>query len=222
MREQYFSRILCGLSLVFLSTACYQSQVQTDTTSNSSKDSREKSPPQTAVTPPDRPASSNTSPTENPSASSQEISFFCGSSYDAQSNRKLPTTFVRKPDRSKAKLIVWEMEFFTRSGYPPQERCQEVSPRFDEAYRSGSLDDYIIAGKMNEQPVICTAGDIGADCDRLLITLRPGDNSQAMLEHLGSLFTGRESGPIRHQSGTQQYYKIDIEEFLRTAEFEQE
>jgi len=211
MSKQNLIRPMSWGSLIFLLTACYQPSNRTEI------------PPTTPSSPSQNiDISPSPSPSYTPSPTALDISFFCGSGYDAQGKKGLPTTFVRKPDGSKTKLVIWETEFFTRSGYPPQVRCEEVSPRFDGAYQSGGLNNYLTATKMDNQDVICTAKTLSSGCDQLLITLRPGDNSKAILEHLSNLLNGHESGPIRHAGGNQQYYKIDIEKFLSKAEFEKE
>jgi len=198
--------ISCGLTLSLIS--CYSApnnnEIVTSTTNK--------------VQP--NPPKENTNPTQVSGEDAGDISFFCGQGYDKQTNGKLPTTFVRKSDGSKAKLVIWETDYFTRSGFPPEERCQEVSPRFNEAYHSQSLDDYITIGQMNDQTVICTAKAANAPCDRLLLTLRPKDNPEAILEHLAGQLSGKQTGALRHTGGERKYYKISLAEFINAATFE--
>ena len=152
--------------------------------------------------------------------------FFCGKSYDQQSDRYLFTTFARTTTGQKAKVIVWETEFFTGSGYNPKTRCEEVSPRFDKAYKNGSIN-VMTNGRMNNQPVICTAQSPDGTaktatgrCQTLLITMRSNKESLANLKYLEDLFSGRQSGPMRHNSGNGQrqiFIEIDIDNFLENA-----
>ena len=147
-----------------------------------------------------------------------QVQFICSQSFDTQTNRRLPTTFAWTP-RGKIALVRWVKNL---SDYSGQQRCEKVSPRFQEAYANGTLN-WITNGKMNGQPVICTASSEGGPCQTLLMTLRPKDNSLAILIDFKDNLNGRASGPIRHSSGTPQvYYKIDIEEFLRNAPVEKE
>lgn len=145
--------------------------------------------------------------------------FICGDSYDAESGKRLPTTFVWT-SRGKIALIRWQTEHF--GNYPPQRRCQEVFPRFQEAYDNGSIN-LITNGRINNQPVICTARAYGEECKTLLMTLRHEDNPGEILNQLKAIFQGQQVGPVKHSAGEMQfYYNINFEEFLRTAPVEPE
>ena len=147
-----------------------------------------------------------------------QVQFICSESFDSQSNRRFPTTFAWTP-RGKIALVRWVKNLGNYSG---QQRCEKVSPRFQEAYANRTLN-VLTNGRMNGQPVICTASEYGGSCHTLLMTLRPGDNSLAILNDFKDNLNGRTIGPIRHSSGTPQvYYQIDIEEFLRNAPVEKE
>lgn len=151
-------------------------------------------------------------PLSQTQANSKELQFICAKGYDRESQRRLPTTFAWKDGR-KARVVRWKTEVF--KNYSPQERCEEVSPRFQIAYHNGSLK-LITNGTINNQPVICTAGKINGDCDTLLMTLRPEDDSLAILRQLIATLKGRQRGPVLHSSGDPQiYYEVDIERFMR-------
>jgi hypothetical protein len=148
----------------------------------------------------------------------QQVQFICAQSFDKATNRRLPTTFAWTA-RGKIAIVRWKTEQFP--DYPPQKRCQEVSPRFQEAYNSGTLD-YITNGKMNNQPVICTTTAYGGTCRTLLMTLRSQDNSLGVLNELRNILNGRTVGPVVHSSGMPQaYYEIDIQYFLENAPVEE-
>jgi Circadian oscillating protein COP23 len=145
------------------------------------------------------------------------VKFICNQSFDQEKNNNLPTTFAWH-SKGKTALIRWETKYFRN--YSPQRRCEEVSPRFQQAYENGSLN-LITNGRMNNQPVICTARKYGAACDTLLMTLRPEDNSLQVLNVFKEILDGRQKGPVKHSSGTPQiYYQINIDEFLRNAPVE--
>lgn len=158
-------------------------------------------------------------------AQQEDISFVCAFSYDKQNNKKIPTTFIWTPDK-KIPLIVWETDFFAGSGYDPKTRCEAVSPRFQKAYYNGTIN-LMTNGTINNQPVICTAqtrnggaNTANGKCHTLLITMRPQDDTLAFIKHLEDVFDGRQSGPMRHNSGNGQrqvFIEIDIDRFIRNA-----
>jgi hypothetical protein len=163
--------------------------------------------------PQNNPKNKSIKPTNSP------VQFICSEGYDRVSTRRLPTTYAWT-QRGKIALVRWKTEQFP--GYPPQKRCEEVSPRFQEAYESGTLS-FITNGMMNRQPVICTTRQYGGGCETLLMTLRLQDNSLAILEELKNVLKGRTSGPVVHSSGTARvYYQINIEQFLETAPVEEQ
>ncbi len=155
---------------------------------------------------------------QSDSVKAQEtVQFICSLGLAQPTNESIPTTYAWT-SRGKIAVLRWETTEF--KNYPPQKRCEEVSPRFQEAYDNGSLS-LITNGKMNGQSVICTSREVGDVCDTLLITLRPKDNSLEILTQLQELLSGRQVGAVRHSSGTPQiYYQVDIENFLRTAPLE--
>ena len=153
----------------------------------------------------------------NPVTANTDIEFICAESFDQESGSSLPTTFAWTA-RGKIAVVRWSTQFFT--SYSPQTRCQQVSPRFQEAYESGTLG-LITNGKMNGQSVICTAIEPEGECKNLLLTLRPQDNSLKILSQFRQIFDGEQVGPVKHSSSVPQvYYRIDIENFLNNAPVE--
>lgn len=148
-----------------------------------------------------------------------QVQWICNQSYDAQTNEYLPTTFAWT-DRGKIAIIRWATQDFTTAGYDPQTRCDEVSPRFQQAYENKTLG-LITNGWMNNQRVICTANEPGGTCVDLLVTLRPEDDSLAIVNHLKEIFNGRNVGPLKHSGGEPQvYFQMDLDYFLDTAPVE--
>ncbi|WP_017721614.1 COP23 domain-containing protein [Kamptonema formosum] len=155
-------------------------------------------------------------PESNPDKSSETVTFICREGFDKVSGQKLPTTYASNA-RGKIAVVRWETNYFSKSGYTPKERCEEVSPRLQKAYENGSLL-FLAYGTMNGQPAICTSRSDGGGCDTLLITLRPNDDPMPILQQLGDTLQGRSTGPLRHSSGaSQMYIQVDIKEFLESA-----
>jgi hypothetical protein len=149
----------------------------------------------------------------------EQVQFVCAPSFDRQTNQKLPTTFAWT-SRGKIAIVRWERTDFP--GFPPQTRCEQVSPKFQKAYDNGGIN-FLTNGTINQQPVICTARESGGECDTLLMTLRPEDNAVTILTQLQEVLNGRQVGAVHHSSSTPQvYYQVDFENFLRTAPVEKE
>ncbi len=155
--------------------------------------------------------------------SQKKIQFVCSKTYDEATQKYVYSTIAWNP-QTKRPIIVWKREDFSGNGFTSQKRCEEVSPRFQEAYDNGSLN-YFTHGTMNGQPVICTANLVGDSCITLLITLKHQDNAQQTLEQLSDIFLGYASGAIVQSSGeiaysddNRMYIKVDIEEFLNKSE----
>ncbi len=149
-----------------------------------------------------------------------EVQFICAESFDSESNGALPTTFAWTT-RGKIAVVRWQTENFADAGFDPQKRCDEVSPRFQEAYDNNTIG-LITNGTIDNQPVICTSDAPGGTCNTLLITLRPEDDSLQVLNNLRQVLNGEQVGPVKHNADTPQiYYQVDIENFLETAPVEE-
>ena len=160
---------------------------------------------------------------ETEEVSPEKIQFVCSKTYDEAAGKYVYATKAWRPTRKRT-IIIWKREDFSGNGFTPQKRCEEVSPRFQEAYDKGELN-YFTQGKINGQPVICTANRVGDNCNTLLITLKHEDNAQQTLEQLSDIFLGYASGAIVQSSGeiaysddNRMYIKVDIEEFLSKPE----
>jgi hypothetical protein len=148
-------------------------------------------------------------------AQKSDIKFICAVGYDRQTQKRLPTTYAWTP-RGKIAIVRWETKAF--KGYTPEERCQKVSPKFDEAYRNGSLK-LITNGMQGNQSVICTTNKYGGSCVTTLMTLRSTDNPLQVLEGLVATLNGRGVGPVRHSSGVpQRFYEVNVANYLETAQ----
>ncbi len=147
----------------------------------------------------------------------QKVQFICARS--RQGN--IPTTYAWTP-QGRIAVIRWKYSWFNNQTISPQQRCQDVSSRFQNAYDNQSLG-YITNGTVKGQAVICTTRDKDGACDITLLTLRPQDDPLEILTDLKDILRGRGTGPIQHSSGKHQvYYQIDIDKFLQTAPVEKE
>lgn len=137
-----------------------------------------------------------------PSYASGNIQFQC------DTTGAIPATVARnKATGKKLTVIRWYSEYFAGSGYDSTTRCMEVSDRFHNSYRNGSLD-YITAGIINGMPVICAATP-GSSCNNknILFTLKKGTNAAVTLQRL---FDVRDSaGPsLMEQSDNKIYVNL--------------
>jgi Circadian oscillating protein COP23 len=142
-----------------------------------------------------------------------EAKFYCGSSYNAEKGKKVPTTIVWTPTRKTA-IVQWVKPM--GNYWTPERRCTEFSKKMNTAYQNKTLN-FLTNGKIQGQRVICTANEVNGDCKDVLMTLRPQDKSLGMLGELNDLLSGRAvGGPIHHSSGEAQlYYQIDISALLK-------
>jgi hypothetical protein len=150
----------------------------------------------------------------------EKVQFLCSERFDKATRKTFPTTFA-STSRGRISLIQWETKSFP--GYSPQERCDEVSSRFQTAYDNKTLR-FLTNGTVNNQPVICTTNQYLGRCNatNVLMTLRSGDNSFAILNSFRNILNGRQKGPVKHSAGAPQaYYEIDIENLIRTGTVEQ-
>lgn len=149
-------------------------------------------------------------------AKADDVRFICASGFDQSANKRFPTTYAWT-SRGKIAVVRWKFSWFNNQNLNPQQRCQEVSSRFQTAYNKQSLS-YITNGTVNGQGVVCTARQKDGVCDITLLTLRPSDDPLEILTDIKEILRGRGTGPIQHSSGKSQvYYHIDIDKFLQTA-----
>ncbi|QFS52300.1 COP23 domain-containing protein [Nostoc sphaeroides] len=157
----------------------------------------------------------------NQAKADDEVRFICASGYDQATNLRFPTTYAWT-ERGKIAIIRWKYAWFNSQTITPEKRCEQVSSRFQTAYNNQSLA-YIANSTVNNQPVICTAKEVDAPCDTILLTLRPQDDPLEILYELKEILRGRATKPIEHSSKQQPvYYKIDIKKFLKTVPVEKE
>jgi hypothetical protein len=142
----------------------------------------------------------------------QDTTFFCG-----QSKQGIPTTYARTK-RGNVPVIRWVSWEFGASGYTPQQRCQEVTRRF-QVYKNNGALSYITTGIMNRQSVVCVSSTKGGGCQGLLFTLKPGANASRVLQQLFNIGDGTATSPLYESSSSSSNYQtettsIDVNQFL--------
>ncbi|MEM8779431.1 MAG: COP23 domain-containing protein [Cyanobacteria bacterium P01_G01_bin.49] len=143
-----------------------------------------------------------------PSQGTPKLRFVC-----LPGPRSIPTTYAWN-SRGKIALIRWEKTFGT---YSPQQRCQEVSPRFQQAYNNGSLK-FLTNSYMNGQSVICATKEYKGHCESLIMTLGNNENGQKIVNTLKDNLNGYNVGPSIHTN--QVFIEINLDEYLRNAPVE--
>lgn len=128
----------------------------------------------------------------NVPSQAQSISFTCAVSTD-----NIPTTFAQTAD-GNVPVFKWKSNYF-RPPYTPMQRCAEVTERMN-SFSGGGMLEYLTSGRVNNQPVICA----GTSCDpggsNILVTLRPDQNPNQVLQELDSNRAGA-GGPSYQLTG---------------------
>ena len=119
----------------------------------------------------------------------------------------VPATVARTPG-GDVPVILWKYTGFR--GYTPQQRCLEVSNRFQRFYDNGTLK-FMATGRMNRENVVCVTERESAPCSGLLFTLRPRVNPNDTLKEL--LAVRNNAGGYLNETGDRIY--INMEEYLR-------
>lgn len=132
--------------------------------------------------------------------------YFCGQ--DAEGTY---TTYAETP-KGKQAIIRWKSEYFSKSNWTPEARCQEVSPKFDQAAMNNQLN-YITNDTQNNLPIVCSAIDENESCGLMLFTLKPEDDPETVRQMLTNLGKGASMTPIP-QSGSNKVY-IPMREVLK-------
>lgn len=134
---------------------------------------------------------------------SQGVQFVCAS------NNGNPATVARHPKHGDVPIINWVSDHFNDSGYTPQQRCEQVSKRFQKHHSKGLLN-YLTTGKMNNQNIVCVAESDTSGCVGLLFTLKPGSNPSSTLQRLMNV-RAQAGGPL-NETGDRVY--IDMDKYM--------
>lgn len=122
--------------------------------------------------------------------SSTGVKFSCGT--DEHKGKTIPATIVNNPKQNKALTVIhWDPNnnFFGEK-WTPQQRCEEVSKRFQTIYDRDGLK-YITADEAKwvtdrKINVVCSVKESNARCqeDNLLLTLETKDDPNEVLKNL--------------------------------------
>lgn len=150
----------------------------------------------------------------------QSKKFDCGMSSNG------PATLVRT-SRGNIPIIRWVNNAFPPP-WTPQQRCEEISARFQRFYNNGTLK-FLRGGRLRGQPVLCVASYKGGPClpNGVLVTLKPGTDPQLTLARLSDFRAGGSGRPIQlsgsRNTGAEVSYVndaayLDVEKLITEAE----
>lgn len=136
----------------------------------------------------------------------QTTGFFCGKSAG------VPATILQRPG-GNVTIIKWVSNSFSDSGFDNQRRCEQVSERFQQYQKTGTLK-YLTTGTLNRQPVVCVASRPGGDCARelpnngLLFTVKPGSDARDTLKRLLNLRDRASTNSLNESAPSS---RVDVE-----------
>lgn len=152
-----------------------------------------------------------TATTLNQPSYAESTTFYCGKS------NGVPTTFVRTQDGKNLPVIRWVSDYFSGTGLTPQQRCLQVSHRFQRSYDNGTLR-YIKPGTLKGQPVVCATEQKNAACTdtTLLFTLKGGSDPNATARQLFDRRALAAGNTVNQNGGdtSNDPVNIDVEAYL--------
>ena len=151
----------------------------------------------------------------NSEPQSHQVTFYCRQILDKASGEQIPATVAWVPERKgHVRFIGWKSEYFNKGGWTPQERCDQVTQKFQESYNQGRLN-YLSYGKLNGYPVICGLTNQGETCNssNQLFTIKSGSDPELVLLRLTDIAEGKSAEPLLQSSGEQMY--LAVQEFFK-------
>jgi Circadian oscillating protein COP23 len=121
-------------------------------------------------------------------------------SFSCRQSQGVYTTLVRMPSGKLYPMIRWVPNLF--ANYFPQERCMEVTKRF-QRLADNSLLQLVSTGVINRSPVLCGVQKVGQPCtnQNLLVTLPFGIDRHQAAKKLFDI-RARTKGKILELSGS--------------------
>jgi Circadian oscillating protein COP23 len=148
-------------------------------------------------------ASSIVVPTEAIAQTPITVKFYCGQTFDSDSNKIIPTTLIATSARKEPVAIVqWKSKLSGKQ--TPQSRCNIVSAKFQQAWEAKRLN-YLVSGvdKNSGLGIICGVKDKATPCNKetMLFTLVNGADATATIDRIKNIKSGSASNPIYQSSG---------------------
>ena len=114
----------------------------------------------------------------------------------------VPTTYVKVGSNERKPVIRWVSGYSSGSGYTPQQRCLEVTKRFNTLDARPRGIDIITTGYLNGLPVIYSPshGRERANSSNLLFTLKRGEDATEKIQQLFDLREGAGTDPLFESS----------------------
>jgi hypothetical protein len=129
---------------------------------------------------------------------SEEVVFSCETDGNGE-----PVTKVKYQDKTRD-LIEWKRTNFVKAGFPPQRRCQEVTPKLQTAYNNGTFK-YLTWGYSEAEndphknfKSLCTT--TGKQCHTLILTLLESDDPNVELNAFTAVLNGDASKAYQNSS----------------------
>ncbi|TAF07053.1 MAG: hypothetical protein EAZ77_11035 [Nostocales cyanobacterium] len=101
-------------------------------------------------------------------------------------------------------LIEWKRTDFIKAGFPPQRRCEEVTPKLKDAYDNGTLPTltwgYSEAENNPNQRFKSLCTTTGKDCHTLILTLLESDDADNELKKFTAVLNGDASSAYQNSS----------------------
>lgn len=129
------------------------------------------------------------------------------SPFSCKNKQGIWTTVVESKQGEK-NFIHWDSTYFVTSGYTPEKRCHQVTGRLN-AYSNSTSEQYIASGRMNNQPIICIAGSRGGSCEKLLYTLKPGQDGEIAVDLLVKQTESNFNSPSLRESPCRTYLSLN-------------
>ena len=137
---------------------------------------------------------------KNAPVQAQSVVFEC-----AADKQNVPTTYAETPG-GIVEIFKWKSTFW-KPPYTPQQRCLEVTDRLNQFKPQN-----IVAGSVNSYNVICAGNTCNPDGSNILLTLRPDQNSNQILQEIDATRdgVGGPSAQLNGSSGSRQGRKSHL------------
>lgn len=131
-------------------------------------------------------------------------------------------TIAARGTRTTPPMILWTK---AQGGLTAQQRCQQVTANLNQAVqRSGGRLSRLslTTGTVNSSQVICSVRNVQQGCgtDNVILTLRPTDNPQEVLQQIRDFSIRANTPPITRGPKNQEIYDfgLAVDSFLSQPE----